>query len=65
MIESESENSDIAISKIKEKKKKTEEESGSDSKGLNTKLEQFCPALVLKKQFLFLTMNLRMNLKKI
>lgn len=49
MIESESENSHIAISKIKEKKKKTEEESGSDSKGLNTKLEQFLPSFGIKE----------------
>ena len=45
MSESESKNSDIAISRPK--KKNTEEESGSDSKGLN--IEQFFPSFGIKE----------------
>ena len=47
MSESESKNSDIAISRPK--KKNTEEESGSDSKGLNIELEQFFPSFGIKE----------------
>ena len=51
MSESESKNSDIAISRPK--KKNTEEESGSDSKGLNIELEQFFPSFGIKNNFYF------------
>ena len=47
MSESESKNSDIAISRPK--KKSSEEESGSDSKGLNIELEQFLPSFGIKE----------------
>ena len=47
--ESDSENSDIAIVKPEKKKKKIEEESGSDSEGMNLKLEQFLPSFRIKE----------------
>ena len=51
----------------KKRKTKIEEESGSNSEGVNIKVEQnsFYPALELKKQSLFLTLNNKMNVKEI
>ena len=49
MSESDSENSDIAMTRLKKTKKKIEEENGSESEGINIKLEQFLPSIGIKK----------------
>ena len=49
MSEFDSENSDAAIARPKKKTKKIEEESGSESEGINIKLEQFLPSLGIKE----------------
>ena len=47
--ESDLENSDIAIARPKMKKKKIEEERGSESEGINIKLEQFLPSIGIRE----------------
>ena len=49
MSESDSENSDIAMTGLKKTKKKIEEENGSESEGINIKLEQFLPSIGIKE----------------
>ena len=49
MSESDSENSDIAMTRLKKTKKKIEEENGSESEGINIKLEQFLPSIGIKE----------------
>ena len=49
MSEFDSENSDAAIARPKKKTKKIEEESGSESEGINIKLEQFLPSIGIKE----------------
>ena len=48
-----SENSDIAIARPKMKKKKIEEERGSESEGINIKLEQFLPSIGIRESLYF------------
>ena len=49
-------NSDIAIARSEKKKKKIEEESGSESEGMNIKLEQFLPGIEIK-EIIFISDN--------